>query len=197
MRFKLLFSIFAVSAVSFATGCASNQTHTEDGVAQARVYALEDGGLDNIPTEELTAQPGLVAGESAKQNGYAAYAERISVSDASGAKHSLLKRVHFDYNKVFLPFQYRKEVFKHAEFMQQQPEIKVILQGSADIGGKKHAHNKIGFMRSETVKAWLVKYGVAPERISIGTFGSDQPIAEGDSKEAWAENRRVDFVYYF
>jgi len=46
--------------------------------------------------------------------------------------------------------------------------------------------------RAESVKAALVQYGIAAERISTRGHGSDMPEDRGSSEEALAKNRRVE-----
>lgn len=132
-----------------------------------------------------------------EEESYSQVAEQINLGEQEAiAAGDQLGSVHFLYNKVFIPYEYRKVVRAHADFMQENPELLVILQGNADIGGRKQTHNKIGLQRAEVVKERLVSFGVDPARISIATYGSDKPVAEGDSSEDWQMNRRVDFIYY-
>ena len=48
--------------------------------------------------------------------------------------------------------------------------------------------------RAEAVKAWLVKNGVAADRLTAEGFGDKKPVAKNDSEEGRAKNRRVELV---
>jgi outer membrane protein OmpA-like peptidoglycan-associated protein len=45
--------------------------------------------------------------------------------------------------------------------------------------------------RAKTVADYLVRMGISPNRIQTQGFGSDKPLADGDSPEDYAKNRRV------
>jgi outer membrane protein OmpA-like peptidoglycan-associated protein len=44
------------------------------------------------------------------------------------------------------------------------------------------------------VRAYLIKKGVAPERLEARGFGKDRPVARGNTEKARASNRRVEFL---
>lgn len=135
--------------------------------------------------------------ELIEEASYSEVAEQISLEEQEAKINGdQLGSVYFLYNKIFIPYEYRQLVKTHANFMQENPDLLVILQGNADIGGARKSHNKIGLQRAETVKERLVSFGVDPARISIATNGSDNPAVEGDSSEDRKMNRRVDFIYY-
>lgn len=191
LRLVFLSTLFASFMVLVGCSSAAKDEVAVEEVIEETV-AEEVAVIDEVAIEE----PKEIKATPAKKT-YAEVAERISMPDGEGDVHSLLKRVHFGYNQIFIPYEYRKEVRAHAEFMKQETEILLILQGNADVGGHRKVHNKIGLQRAEIVKKRLVSMGVKASRISIATFGSDQPLVESDSDEAWKQNRRVDFIYYF
>jgi len=41
----------------------------------------------------------------------------------------------------------------------------------------------------------LIAEGVSPSRISVISFGEDNPVDEGHSEAAWSKNRRAEFSY--
>lgn len=48
--------------------------------------------------------------------------------------------------------------------------------------------------RAEWVRSWLIKRGVAPERLTARGFGSTRPVATNDTQVGRQLNRRVEFV---
>ena len=53
----------------------------------------------------------------------------------------------------------------------------------------------MGQRRADSVKRALTLLGVPARQIQTVSFGSEKPKASGHSEEAYAQNRRVDFVY--
>jgi OmpA-OmpF porin, OOP family len=48
--------------------------------------------------------------------------------------------------------------------------------------------------RAESVRAYLIKKGVAPERLEAKGFGQERPIADNKTAKGRATNRRVEFI---
>lgn len=67
------------------------------------------------------------------------------------------------------------------------------LDGHADNKGSGKFNNKLSWARATAVKRYMVKHGIAANRISIKGFGSKQPLAPNTTKEGRAQNRRVNF----
>lgn len=149
----------------------------------------------NIVEDENTV---VVKDEFVEEGKYSKVAQKITMSSISVDKVTKddLTKVYFDYGTAYFKKEYRKVIKKHATFMNQNRDLKLFLQGNADIGGDKSAHTWLAYNRAKYVKDKLVDYGIKESRISISTNSSDKPIKLGDSEEDWAENRRVDFIYY-
>ena len=77
----------------------------------------------------------------------------------------------------------------------QYPEVKLEVSGHTDNRGKKALNQKLSENRAAAVKAWLVKHGVAANRISTAGYADTQPIADNKTKEGRAANRRVEVRY--
>jgi len=77
----------------------------------------------------------------------------------------------------------------------QYPEVKLEVSGHTDNRGKKALNQKLSEHRAAAVKAWLVKHGVATDRISTAGYADTQPIADNKTKAGRAANRRVEVHY--
>jgi len=75
------------------------------------------------------------------------------------------------------------------------PEINWILQveGHTDATGSAASNWVLSQARALSVVTYLIEVeNLPPERLSAAGFGEFQPIAEGDSPEALAANRRIE-----
>jgi peptidoglycan-associated lipoprotein len=52
----------------------------------------------------------------------------------------------------------------------------------------------LGERRAKAVKNYLVSLGLNSKRMTIISYGEEKPVATGDSEEAYAKNRRANFV---
>jgi outer membrane protein OmpA-like peptidoglycan-associated protein len=74
------------------------------------------------------------------------------------------------------------------------PEItKIRIEGHAHNVGKAAMNKKLSQARADSVKAWLVKHGIATDRLTTQGFGQDKPIDTHSTEEGRRNNRRVEF----
>lgn len=102
-------------------------------------------------------------------------------------------RVFFDNDKTVIKDQYKPEIQKVAEKMHEYPNSTALIEGHASKTGPSARYNqRLSEARANAVKSMLVnQFGVAPQRISTVGYGYDRPIADNNTAEGRAMNRRV------
>jgi outer membrane protein OmpA-like peptidoglycan-associated protein len=81
-----------------------------------------------------------------------------------------------------------------AKVVQENPHVqKVSIEGHASDEGDEQYNLQLSKARAEAVRLYLVKKGVAQDRLSSTGFGESKPIAANDSPEGREKNRRVEF----
>lgn len=74
------------------------------------------------------------------------------------------------------------------------PEItKVRIEGHTDNTGTAKTNTKLSAARAASVVAWLVKHGIAKERLTSKGFGPDRPLDSNATEAGRRNNRRVEF----
>lgn len=68
------------------------------------------------------------------------------------------------------------------------------IQGHTDSTGDAAYNEMIGLKRAEAVRKFLNRAGVALNRMSAISYGEDAPVADNNSREGRAQNRRVVIV---
>jgi len=86
-------------------------------------------------------------------------------------------------------------IIEHANFMQNNPSVRLRLEGHADERGTREYNLALGENRALSVKEVLGLYNLE-DRVVVVSYGEEQPIAIEHNEEAWEKNRRVEFVYY-
>ena len=83
-----------------------------------------------------------------------------------------------------------------AQVINAHPEILLIeIQGHTDSRGRDRYNLKLSDKRAAAVVKYLVtKGGVDPSRLSSKGYGETMPIADNETEEGRAMNRRVEFV---
>lgn len=70
----------------------------------------------------------------------------------------------------------------------------LVIIGHTDSAGADDMNQKLSLARAEAVRAYLVKQGVASDRVKAEGAGETQPIADNATAEGRANNRRVEIV---
>jgi outer membrane protein OmpA-like peptidoglycan-associated protein len=100
----------------------------------------------------------------------------------------------FDANKTTVNKAAAAELDRIAERLKANPQVKrVRIEGHADKSeGKKVFVLSQG--RADAVREYLIKKNVEPERLQSVGYGDSRPAATGNTAEARAKNRRVEFI---
>ncbi len=102
-------------------------------------------------------------------------------------------KIHFKTGSAsILPESY-PELDKISGILSQRSE-KVRIEGHTDSEGKAYSNHILSISRAESIKEYLAAKGVKAERLSIVGYGESKPIADNDSEEGKAQNRRVEFI---
>ncbi len=75
------------------------------------------------------------------------------------------------------------------------PTARVRLEGSTDERGTREYNIGLGERRAQVVRNALLAQGVAAAQITTVSYGEERPAVEGHDEAAYAQNRRVEFVY--
>jgi peptidoglycan-associated lipoprotein len=105
------------------------------------------------------------------------------------------RSVYFDFDSFTVKDSYRGMLEAHAGYLLAKRDARVILQGNTDERGSREYNLALGQKRAEAVRKALAVLGVSDAQMEAVSFGEEKPRKEGDSEEAYAENRRVDVVY--
>lgn len=81
------------------------------------------------------------------------------------------------------------------DFASKYPDADLEVTGHTDSVGKDAYNQKLSEKRAAAVKAYLVKKGVAADRITATGHGETMPIADNNTAEGRAANRRVEVRY--
>lgn len=117
-------------------------------------------------------------------------AGQVSEADMQGVQ-STLRVVYFDFDKYGLSQEAQAALQYNAEILKKYPNVSVIAEGHCDERGTAEYNLALGERRAGSVAEYLSTVGIAPNRISTVSFGSELPVDPAHNEEAWAKNRRV------
>ena len=109
-------------------------------------------------------------------------------------KIELKQTVFFDTNKATIKKVSFELLNQVGQAMQDNPTIQVRIEGHTDSQGNDKFNMKLSQRRAESVRTYLVKKGVAADRMVAQGYGETVPIADNRTSAGRAQNRRVEFV---
>ncbi|MDD5571277.1 MAG: OmpA family protein [Bacteroidales bacterium] len=128
------------------------------------------------------------------------YIDDISVEPVEESKFStvkgkvtVLKNVFFDFDKYDLLPQSFAELNKLVSFLNENPSIEIEISGHTDIVGSESYNISLSEARAKSVVNFLISKGINPERLVYTGYGTSVPVADNNSTEGRAKNRRVEF----
>ena len=99
-------------------------------------------------------------------------------------------RVFFATNETILTTASRETLRKQAAWLRQNSDVTVVVEGHADERGTREYNLALGERRANSVKDYLMTYGISGNRISVISYGKERPVDSGSNPLAWSKNRR-------
>jgi outer membrane protein OmpA-like peptidoglycan-associated protein len=105
----------------------------------------------------------------------------------------VLNNIFFDFDKAVLKPESFPELNRIVQLMNERPGMTVEVTGHTDATGPAEYNMILSERRAKAVSGYLVKQGIAADRIATLFHGESKPIETNDTREGRAKNRRVEF----
>lgn len=175
MRKKLWISLalaFVIPGLLFTVSCAKKAVDIEPEPAAA----VEDDTAAKAAAEQAAAEE----------------AARKAAMDAR--ELFLYEDIYFEFDKSDLLAESQEVLRGKAEYLKDNPDVLVIIEGHCDERGTNEYNLALGDRRASSAKAFLVNLGIAGSRLTSVSYGEERPADPGHDEEAWAKNRRDHFA---
>lgn len=156
-----------------------------EGSAKYNGCPAPDTDMDGVKDDEDKCP--LKAG--LKDNNGCPEIEQHMIEDINKSARSIL----FDVNSDNIKSTSNIALDRIADILNANTEIKLDIEGHTDNTGSVRHNQILSGKRALAIKVYLVKKGVAPERLTASGFGSEHPIADNNTEAGRAKNRRVAF----
>ncbi len=104
----------------------------------------------------------------------------------------VLKNIFFDVNKYELKSESFVELDNVVNLLKENPSLKIAMNGHTDNTGKPAENLKLSNDRANAVIRYLIEKGIDQKRLSAKGFGATQPVADNNTEEGRARNRRTE-----
>lgn len=117
---------------------------------------------------------------------------RVPVYEPETRTITVKLNVEFEFDKADVRAIYGDELQAVANAMKVHDDITLVLEGHTDSRGSDSYNQDLSQRRVEAVKAKInEEYGIDTSRITAVGYGESRPIADNDTDEGRARNRRV------
>ena len=104
-----------------------------------------------------------------------------------------MKNIFFDFDKATLRSESTNELQRLTKLLVDVPTLKIEISGHTDSKGANDYNLALSENRAKAVVSYLIKAGIAANRLTSKGYGEEQPISTNDTDEGRQLNRRTEF----
>ena len=103
---------------------------------------------------------------------------------------SVPAKIYFDYDSYLLDSVAEGTLDIQVTWMDENPAKFILIEGHCDERGTREYNLALGERRANSVKDYLMTYGISSNRLSVISYGKERPVNSGSDPLAWSQNRR-------
>lgn len=107
---------------------------------------------------------------------------------------SPLGDIFFDFDRSDLRADARDILRKNAEWLKNNPSVRVEIEGHCDDRGTNEYNLALGAKRAQSARDYLATLGIPGDRLSTISYGEEIPACREAGDSCWEQNRRARFV---
>jgi outer membrane protein OmpA-like peptidoglycan-associated protein len=105
----------------------------------------------------------------------------------------VMKNIFFDLDSYVLKPESKIELNRLIILLKENPTLQIEIGGHTDNTGTSDYNQKLSKNRSVSVANYLINNGIEVKRITSNGYGETQPIADNNTDNGRAQNRRTEF----
>jgi outer membrane protein OmpA-like peptidoglycan-associated protein len=210
-----LYDAIRPERVLFIKGNVKSESTLEPLKARIELQNLETKRTSEIPMDTLTGNYVAVAPfnsdyimtvKKAEHVYESKYISRVDSVFKTPAKLDIemkpielnksyrINDIYFLFNSYDLTLESKVVLDQLLDFLNENRTISIQVQGHTDNIGNDASNLKLSANRAQSVYTYLVEQGIAASRLTYKGFGKSMPVADNDTEEGRAKNRRTVFV---
>ena len=168
----------------------TKQSNAGDGIFNAQLEAGSDFTLvgkkaDYISNIERISTKGL-------NRSATLYVKlELGIEEAKVGQSIVLNDIYFEVGKADIDIAFSTDLDKLIQFLKDNPETRLEIQGHTDNTGSLNLNNKLSQSRANSVVDYLTKNGIERNQLIAKGYGSSLPVADNATAEGRTKNRRV------
>jgi peptidoglycan-associated lipoprotein len=138
---------------------------------------------NGVGTGITSGDTGIAANPQGSHNGW--------TEDASALQSDT---VYFDFDKSAIKSSEQSKLNAIGDYLKANSAAAVRVEGNCDARGTEEYNRSLGERRADAAREYLVQLGIDASRVDTRSNGEDKPAEQGTSEEAYAKNRRDEFI---
>jgi len=102
--------------------------------------------------------------------------------------------VYFAFDSSSINPSERPKLDDMAAYMRENPNQIITIEGHCDERGTAEYNRSLGERRAQACREYLASTGVDGNKLQTISYGKEKPADFGHGEEAWAKNRRAEFI---
>ena len=102
--------------------------------------------------------------------------------------------IYFDYDKSEIRTDAKAALDSKLALLRANSSMKIRIEGNTDARGSNEYNRALGLRRANAARRYLVSQGIDNARFEVVSYGEERPVDQGTTEDAYAKNRRDDFV---
>ena len=183
--------LMLVAGAALLTACETASQIDAVATSEGGTSASSSGETASTSTSSSTTS-GSSSGSSSSSTSDDTSSQTVYQYDTNPKTEliSIGDRVLFDYDSHELDDSDRQILKAQADFLKQNPSLKITIEGHCDERGTREYNLALGEKRANSSKDYLIALGIDSARIKVVSFGKERPQVLGSNKAAWKMNRR-------
>ena len=120
--------------------------------------------------------------------------QNIRATRGAQGMQMTLDDIAFAPGRAALRPEAKSSLGKLVAFVNKDPSKPIRIEGHTDSRGNANANQLLSQKRADSVRDALIAAGVAANRMTSVGLGEDNPVADNNTEEGRAKNRRVDVI---
>jgi outer membrane protein OmpA-like peptidoglycan-associated protein len=117
---------------------------------------------------------------------------QLGIEEATAGKNIVLNKIYFETGSAAVNANTSADLKKLIQFMTDNPSTNLEIEGHTDNVGNEQSNKELSQQRANKIVAYLVANGIDKQRLNAIGYGSKKPIANNNTTDGKAKNRRVE-----
>jgi OmpA-OmpF porin, OOP family len=102
--------------------------------------------------------------------------------------------INFDTGKSVIKPESKAIIEQIVQMLKENPALAISVEGHTDNVGSQESNKKLSNERAKSVLTAIAAQGIDTRRLTSTGYGQEKPIADNNTEEGKAKNRRVELV---